>query len=67
MQDQNLPLPARRGNNHRGESAALPNDRLQTLHADLLALADSYVGYGRIDTLRLASQIERKLARAGAP
>jgi hypothetical protein len=65
MQTPNILPPGQSGNSPRGTNAALPDNRFQTLHAALLALADGYTGHGRMDTLRLASQVARKLARAG--
>jgi len=40
--------------------------RLQSLRSDLLTLADRYSGRGQADVLRLVSQVECMLARAGA-
>jgi hypothetical protein len=67
MQTPNILPPGQSGNSHRGESAALPANRFQILHADLSALAERYAGCAvQPDLLRIMLQVERMAARAGA-
>jgi hypothetical protein len=67
MQTPNILPPDHRGNSPRGESAALSNNRFQTLHTDLSVLAERYAGCAvHPDILRMMLQVERMAARAGA-